>query len=79
MKTQSYVRFFKQKQEKVWKLLIVLYKHKKINTLIKNHCNGSVMSGAGHSLALHHGSRRITCLLATQNNNFQTIMLIDEI
>ena len=37
------------------------------------------MSGAGHSLALQDGSRWITCLLATQYNNFQMMMLIDEI
>ena len=37
------------------------------------------MSGAGHSMALQDGLRWITRLLATQNNNFQTIMLIDEI
>ena len=45
----------------------------------ETHCNCSVMSGAGHSLALQEGSRWITRLLATQNNNFQTMMLIDEI
>ena len=46
----------------------LLRQHRQKHNLALPYCNGSITSGAGHSLTLQDGSRWITRSLATQNN-----------